>query len=129
MHFNSQKNPLETPRHPHTPVTNEGGCPRLCCLLIYGILNAIYCHCQRVEGGCRGWGEHVLLSCLCAVQQQKNGGKRRKEKKTQKNNAKQQKKTLFYAIFIVKNFSNQKQKLTSKLATIAQCSTGEYPVK
>lgn len=54
---------------------------------------------------------------------------RSKEKKTQKNNVKQQKKTLFYAIFIVKNFSNQKQKLTSKLATIAQCSTGEYPVK
>lgn len=51
----------------------------------------------------------------------KKWGKKRRKEKTQKNNVKQQKKTLFYAIFIVKNFSNQKQKLTSKLATIAQC--------
>lgn len=59
-------------------------------------------------------GESMCFCHVCAQCNNKKMGKiRSKEKKTQKNNAKQQKKTLFYAIFIVKNFSNQKQKLTS----------------
>lgn len=74
-----------------------------------------------------GWREHVLLSCLYAVQKKRGGKKGKDEKKTQQNKPKQQKKKLFYAIFIVKNFSNQK--LTSKLATIAQCWTGWIPCK
>lgn len=119
MHFNSQKNPLETPSYP-SPLTNEGGYPRLCCLLIYGILNAIYCHCQRVDEGAGMARACAFVMFVCSAK--KMGGKKvKKEKKTQQNKPKQQKKTLFYAIFIVKNFSNQKQKLTSKLATIVQC--------
>lgn len=76
---------------------------------------------KRREARGRGAvGDSVLLSCLRAVQTNKKKTKEEKEK---------QKKTLFYAISIVKNFSNQKQKLTSKLATLVRCTSGEYPVE